>query len=60
MTYTIDAILPDGTYAEDHGLSAEDIDRARINAPKLGIKILAVIEETPLNPAMLGILLGAL
>jgi hypothetical protein len=52
--------LPDGTYAEDHGLSAEEIDRARINAPKLGIKILAVIEETPLNPAMLGILLGAL
>lgn len=44
-TYTLDAQMPDGTYREDHGLTAEEVANARINAPRLGITILNVAEE---------------
>ena len=54
-TYTIDARLPNGTLAEDHGVSAEDVARARINAPRLGIEILAVTEETPVDLSALAV-----
>ena len=52
-TFTIDARLPDGSFAEEHGVSAEDIARARINAPRLGIEILSVTEETPVDVSAL-------
>lgn len=52
-TFTLDARLPDGTLAEEHGVSAEDVARARINAPRLGIEILSVTEETPVDPSAL-------
>jgi hypothetical protein len=60
MLYTLDAMLPDGSYAEDHGLTLAEVEQARINAPRLKILIIAITEEAPLNPAMLGLLLGAL
>lgn len=52
-TFTIDARLSDGTLAEEHGVSAEDVARARINAPRLGIEILSVTEETPVDASAL-------
>lgn len=48
-TYTLDAQLPDGRYVEDHGLTAAQIEAARANAPRLGITILSVTEETPVS-----------
>jgi hypothetical protein len=45
-TFTIDVRLPNGAYAEDHGVSAADVARARVNASRLGIEILSVTEET--------------
>lgn len=53
VTFTLDARLPNGAFAEDHGLSAEDVARARVNAPRLGIEILAVTEETPVDVSAL-------
>jgi hypothetical protein len=53
MTYTLDAQTPDGRFASDYGLTAQQVENAKANAPALGIKILAIIEETPVDPTAL-------
>ena len=52
-TFTIDVRLPNGAFAEEHGVSAADVERARINAERLGIEILSVTEETPVDVSSL-------
>lgn len=49
-TYTLDTLTPDGKHASDYGLTAEQVAAARVNAPRLGITILAVVEERPVSP----------
>lgn len=51
-TYTLD-VMKDGRYFEDHGLSAEQVATARLNADRLGITILSVTEETEIDPSHL-------
>jgi len=51
-TYTLDA-MKDGHYFEDHGLTEQQIVNAYANAERLGITILSVTEETPIDPASL-------
>jgi hypothetical protein len=49
-TYILDA-AKDGKYFSDYGLTADQIQAARANAPRLGITILAVTEEVPVSPS---------
>jgi hypothetical protein len=49
-TYTLDAEM-NGQYFSDYGLTAAEIAAARANAGRLGITILAVIEERPVSAA---------
>jgi hypothetical protein len=49
-TFTLDATR-DGMRFEDHGLTADEVAAARVNAPRLGIEILAVTEESRVTPA---------
>ena len=52
-TYTLDA-EKDGRYFSDYGLTEQEVANARANASRLGITILAVIDEsTPVDPAAL-------
>ena len=53
-TFTIDVQFEDGHFGEDHGLTAVEIANAIANAPKLGLRVLAVTEEGDyLSPANL-------
>jgi hypothetical protein len=52
VTFTVDAVK-DGVYYEDHGVTAAQVAQARANAPRLGITIIAVTEETPVDAAAL-------
>lgn len=51
-TYTLDAVI-DGRYHSDSGLTAHQIANAYANADRLGVTIIAVTEETPLDPDQL-------
>lgn len=51
-TYTLDAIV-NGRYHSDSGLTAQQIANAYANADRLGVTIIAVTEETPLDPSHL-------
>lgn len=44
-TYTLDARTPDGAYASDSGLTAQQVRNAYANATRLGIAILAVVRD---------------
>lgn len=50
MTYTLDAQLPNGAYAHDNGLTAQQVSNAYQNADRIGITILAVTRDD--NTAM--------
>lgn len=55
-TYTLDARTPDGRYATGTGLSAQEVQNAYANAPRLGVEILAVFRDdvpAPLTEAEL-------
>ena len=52
-TYTLDVRLPNGAYGEDHGLTLSQIEQAKERAAGLGIEILAITEETPLDASAL-------
>ena len=51
-TYTLDA-EKDGQFFEDHGLTVAQIEVAKVNAPRLGITILSITEETAVDVSAL-------
>jgi hypothetical protein len=52
VTYTLDAIV-DGRHHSDYGLTAQQIANARANADRLGVTIIAIVEETAVQPGHL-------
>lgn len=47
-TYTVDSRM-NGKFYSDYGVTAEQVAAARVNAPKMGVEIIAVVEEVPVQ-----------
>lgn len=54
QTFTVDSRM-NGRLYEDHGVTAEQVANARLNAARMGVEILAVTEETQVDPAALAV-----